>query len=388
MTLDLTSVFVMTALVVNVSGILFIIETLLRRDEGAGRVWAVAFLAGMLTTLAYIVWLQSPDAWWAIAVGNAAFVSATGCMWLGCRRFNGRRMWWSSALVAAAALAAAFAVAAAGPDGGDWAGALWMFVPLLAFAGAAAVECLRGALGESRTAWVLAAVLGFQSLYYVSRTTAFVASGPDSSLFQEAFGTVSTSFVTVTLTIVAVVVTSVLRASRAPMRGYLRPTGDGIARDGILAEDDFAAAMGDICERASQRSELVGVIAVRIDDLEQITTAFGSDVERAVTETWRTGVRRHAPSNALVSDDGPTGLLVGVLVDSPQEGRRVAGMIYRGLFEDLGHVGGGVIPVVGVGVGLSDVSGYDESELVRVAREAASRAAETVETSVLVGEDE
>ena len=96
MTLDLSSVLVMTALVVNVSGILFIVETLLRRDEGAGRVWALAFLAGMLTTLAYIVWAQSPDAWWAVAVGNAAFVAGTGCMWLGCRRFNGRRMAWSS----------------------------------------------------------------------------------------------------------------------------------------------------------------------------------------------------------------------------------------------------------------------------------------------------
>ena len=177
----------------------------------------------MLTTLAYIVWAQTPGAWWAVAVGNAAFVAGTGCMWLGCRRFNGRRMGWSSALVAAAVVAAAVAVLVEGPDGGDWAGALWMFVPLLAFAGAGAVECLRGELRESRTAWVLAPVLGFQSLFYVSRTTAFVTSGPDSALFQRRVRHDPTSFLTVTLTIVAVVVTSVLRATRAPMRGYLRP---------------------------------------------------------------------------------------------------------------------------------------------------------------------
>ena len=80
------------------------------------------------------------------------------------------------------------------------------------------------------------------------------------------------------------------------------------------------------------------------DDLEQISTAFGSDVARTVTETWRAGVRLYAPSNALVADDGPTGLLVGTVVDAPQGARRVAGAIYRGLFEDLGNVGGGVIP--------------------------------------------
>lgn len=388
MILDLQSVLVMTALVVNVSGIVFIVETLLRRDEGAGRIWALAFLAGMLTTLAYVIWAQTPDAWWAVAVGNASFVAATGCMWLGCRRFNSRRMGWPEALVAAAAIAAAVVVFIEGPGGGDWAGALWMFVPLIAFAGVGAVECLRGELRDSRTAWVLSAVLAFQSLYYLSRTTAFVTSGPDSSIFRDAFGTIPTSFVTVALTIVAVVVTSVLRATRAPVRGHLRPAGFGTAPDGILAQDVFGGAMSDLCDRARWRSELVGVIAVRIDDLEQISTAFGSEVARAVTETWRKGVRRHAPSDSFVAEDGPTGLLVGVLVDSPRDARRQAGIIYRGLFDDLGTVGGGVIPVVGVGVALSDATGYDSDALAEVARGAASRAAANVESSVLVGDTE
>jgi hypothetical protein len=387
MTLDLTSVLVMTALVVNTSGVLFIVETLLRRDEGAGRIWALGFLAGMLTTLAYTMWSQNEGAWWAVAVGNGAFVAATGCMWLGCRRFNRRRMDWSVGLVALGVLAAGVSVIVEGEAGGDWAGAVWMFLALIVFAGAGAVECLRGALRESRTAWVLAGVLGLQSLYYVSRTTAFLTSGPDAPLFESAFGTIPTSFVTVVLTIVAVVVTSVLRASRAPMRGYRRRAAV-TTRDGVLEHDVFDGALADLCERASARRELVGVIAVRIEDLDQISTAFGSEVARAVTETWRTGVRHHAPSNALVAEDGPTGLSVGVLVDSAVEARRQAGAIYRGLFDDLGKVGGGVIPVVGVGIALSDAAGYDAQALQRVARDTATRAADSVETSVLVGEAE
>ena len=102
MNLDLYSVLVMTALVVNVSGILFIVETLLRRDEGAGRIWALAFLAAMLTTLAYVIWAQSPEAWWAVAVGNARSSPApaacgsdaggsTGAGWGGPRRSSPRR---------------------------------------------------------------------------------------------------------------------------------------------------------------------------------------------------------------------------------------------------------------------------------------------------------
>jgi GGDEF domain-containing protein len=388
MTLDLASVHIMTALVVNVSGVLFILETLLRRDEGAGRIWSIGFLSAMLTTLAYTVWVQSDGAWWAIAVGNAAFVGGTGCMWLGCRRFNGRRMRWSALLVAGAVVAAALGVAFAGPDGGDWAGALWMFVALIGFAGAGAVECLRGEMRESRTAWVLGAVLGFQSLYYVSRTTAFVTSGPDSALFQTAFGTVSTSFLTVTLTIVAVVVTSVLRASRAPMRGYLRDARAVDQEQGIVSEESFAVLLDGICRRAARRHETVAVTALRLDDLDPISTAFGSDVAGSVAATWRSGVRRHAPTNAVVGQDGPTGLVVGIAVASAQEARRQAGVIYRGLFDDLGKVGGGVIPVVGIGVALSETAGYDPAALTRVAREAASRAAVDVETSVLIDDGE
>ncbi|MCR2762171.1 hypothetical protein NQ152_01480 [Microbacterium sp. zg.B48] len=390
--LDLASVLVMSALVVNVSGLLFIVGTLLRRDEGAGRLWALGFLAAMLTTLAYLIWARSPEAWWAVAVGNGAFVAGTGCMWLGCRRFNDHRTDWPAVVVAATSVAAAGSVYVAGPDGGDWAGALWMFIPLMVLAGAASWECVRGELGSSRTAWALSAVFGVQSLFFLGRTIVYFTSGVDSDLFQNAFGTVAASFVTVTLSIVAVVATSVLRAPRAPMRAHLRPPGFG-TRDGILAQDVFLGALEDLAERAGHRSELIGVIAVRIDDLEQISTAFGSDVARTVTETWRAGVRRHAPSNAFVAEDGPGGLLVGGLMESPREARRQAGAIYRGLFDDLGAVGadgalGAVIPVVGVGVALSDTTGYDPQALSAVARGAARRAATSVDTSILVGEAE
>lgn len=386
MSLDLVSILVITAVVVNVSGVLFILETLLRRDEGAGRIWSVGFLAAMLTTLSYVVWAQFENAWWAVAVGNAAFVAGTGCMWLGCRRFNARPMAWSSLLVAAGVSGAAVTVAIEGEAGGDWAGAVWMFVALVVFAGLGAAECLRGALRASRTAWVLGVVLGIQSLYYVSRTTAFLISGPDSALFQTAFGTIATSFLTVTLTIVAVVVTSVLRATRAPMRGYLRhsrPSGDP---DGVARQDEFAGLLAALCDRAAARSEAVAVTAVRIDDLEQISSAFGTEVAGAIAEAWRAGVRRHAPANAIVGEDGSSGLVVALAVPSAEDARRRAGAIYRGLFDDLGAVGGGVIPVIGVGVALSDTVGHRAGELVRVAREAAGRAATSVESSVLMAD--
>ena len=133
-TLDLASVMVMTALVVNVSGILFIVETLLRRDEGAGtRVGARRSSPAMLTTLAYIVWVQTPGAWWAIAVGNARVRRR--------HRMHVARMPPLQRPTDGAARRRSSPPRCSprrspcvveGPDGGDWAGALWMFIPLLA----------------------------------------------------------------------------------------------------------------------------------------------------------------------------------------------------------------------------------------------------------------
>lgn len=393
MTFDLFTALAFSALVVNVSGIIFIVDTLLRRDEGAGRIWALASLGGMLTTLSYVVWAQNPEAMWAIAAGNAAFATTAGCVWLGCRRFNGQPMMWASVVVVAGVAVVAAAVFIEGRAAGDWAGVTWMFGAVCVFAGAGAAECIRGDLRASRAAWVLAAVLAFESLFYAARTIIFVVAGPDSTLFSQGFGSIAASAVTVTLTIVAVVVTSVLRAARAPMRGAASPAGFVVTDDGILSRTAFDTSMTDLCDRAGWRSETVGVIALRIDDFAQISTAFGGEVVRALTEVWRTGVRRHAPSLSFVAEDGEGGLLVGLLVDSDRDARLHAGAIYRGLFDDLGMAGsttdgdfGGVIPVVGVGVALSDTTGYDVDSLVRVARAAARRAATNVDASVLVGD--
>jgi GGDEF domain-containing protein len=385
-TLDMFSVVVMSTLVVVVSGVVYIVETLLRRDDGAGRIWAVAFLAAMLTTVSYMVWANDPDASWAIAVGNAAFVTGTGCIWIGCWGYNERSMVVPGLVVAVGAIGAAVSVVLSPPDPLGWNGALWMFVALLVFAGAGAVECLRGEMRRSRTPVVLAFVLGLQALFYVARIVGFFVLGPQSDQFNTWLGTIPASFLTITFTIVALVVTSILRAGRTQQRGFERLSRAGVTTDGILPEESFRAQLSDLVERAGWRGELVGVIVVRIDDLHQISTAFGSEIARAVSGSLRSGVRRHSPSNAFVGEDGAVGLAVGMLVDSASDARRRAALVYRGLFEGIGTATGGVIPVVGVGVALTDTAGYDTEGLLRTAREAAHRAATSVEASVIVAD--
>ena len=384
MNLDLYTVSVLTSLVVIVSSVVFLVGMLLRKEEGAGRIWGLAFLLGLLTVVSYLVWATTPSAWWAIAVGNAAYVGNLGCMWLGCRRFNGRPLGISIGAVVVVALTAFAAVVIAGPDGGDWAGAIFYLVGVSLFAGLGAWESMRGEIAANRLAWGLSFVLALTSVFFAARTVVFLAAGPESELFLVWFDTVPASMLTITLAIVAVVVTSVLLAERTRLGGT---EALALGDDDVLPEVSFAHVLLDMSARARRRAELVGVVSLRIDDLPAISTAFGSEAAKSVAAAFNAVVRRYAPTTAFVGQDGPTGLLVGIQPESSTDARRLATRIRRGLFDELSGVVGVVIPVVGVGIALSSTSGYEPSALMREARDAAREAALSTESVIVAGAD-
>ena len=115
MTLDPDTVKLITALVVHVGGGVFVLETMLRKDDRAGRVWALGFIAGMIATEAYLLDAVTDAGWWSIAIGNAAWVATLGLLWIGCRVFNGRQARRSALIVAATAVLAFLAVLVEGP---------------------------------------------------------------------------------------------------------------------------------------------------------------------------------------------------------------------------------------------------------------------------------
>jgi len=256
-----------------------------------------------------------------------------------------------------------------------------MFALLALFGVLGCVECLRGALRATRVAWALAVVLGLHSLFCLLRLGVFIAAGPDSPFFSTWLSTIPTSFVTVTLTIVALVTASILRAGRVPVRGLRFLTGPRgrtaaeMARatgadSGVLVAEQFWIALQGLLTRASWHNELVAVFAVRVDDLQRIATAFGADAAAEIAQAWRRSVRHHVPAAARVGEDGPSALLVSTVVVSAADARRAAERISSGAFEDLRNVPGAVLPTVGVGVALTDDQGWDVAALVDRARAA------------------
>lgn len=384
MTLDLFSVSVMTSAVVLIVGVIYISETLIRRDEVSGRHWSIAFLAGILTTVAYSVWAAG-GGWISVAAGNAAFVAATGFIWIGCRSYNGHRTGWAYATVIGGMIISFVAVAAAGPDGGGWAGVVWMYGALTVLAVLGVWETTRGRLAKTRTTIALAVVLVVEAVYTASRAVAFLILGPEDEAFQSWFASVPASFVTIALVITAAIVTSILRAGRAGMRGYTNlVAADGTDR--ILTEPQFRATVADVLDRAAEKGIGIGVVAMRIDDLPFIAKAFGNEVGRQVAVAARDAVRRTVEPLAVIGDDGATVLWVCDTACDATEARRRASRLATAVFEALRTVPDAVVPVVGIGVAVTQDFGYDARVLIDAAGAASARSAKTGDISVLIAE--
>lgn len=371
MGLDALTVSALTAVVVLVSGTLFTVDTFLRRDETVGRMWALSFLAGMVTSICYIIWAFDRGAVWPIALGNAAFVISAGCMWLGCRRFNDRRM-RPAGIVVAGGGAATLVAALIDHVDGDWAGAATMFVLIALFAGLGSYESFTREMRARRGVLGLTGVLAVECLFYAARAVVFLTLGSDSEVFRVGFSTEVTSIVTVVLTIVALLTTSMLRAGLAPRRGAMRSAALRLSDDGILPHDSFEVIFEQLVARAQARRELVGVVSVRVDDLLQITTAYGRREADAVAAAWRTAVRSAAPTQSVVGDDGSGGLAVTMVPSGPSEARAVAVSLRDAVFDGINAAEVTVLPIATVGTAISSRRGVRPVDLVAAARATAT----------------
>ena len=385
MTLDLFTLTVTTAVVASVASMTYIIETILRRDTGPGRLWAVAFLCGVLTTFAYMAWSAGIGNMIPVAIGNALFVLVPGFMWLGSRRFNDRPGAVAAAVVAVLAVVTLGAALIETPVRGSWGGWPVMAVSLVLLFTAGAIEILRAPLRRLRTSWALTAVLMFVAVFYAVRVVLFVTFGPDSPLFSTWFGSISANFVTMTLTVVAAIVTSVLRSHRTAESRYAWLTEGGVAADGVMRARTFADAAADILARASWRADGVAIIVIHVDGVAEIRRAFGAETADAVVHSCRQAVRRYAPASAIVGEDADTELAVCTPAPTAADARRLGATIYRGCMEELSAAESGLFPVVGVGVAFTEDIGYEFASLQRIALAAARLAIETPGSSVLLG---
>lgn len=259
-----------------------------------------------------------------------------------------------------------------------------MFVGTAAFAALGAMESRVRSMGGAPSSLGLTVVLVVASVFYFARSVVAIADGTDGALFSTWLGPVATGLLTIVMTVVAVVTISTLRAgalAREEQVGTL-----SVATDGVLSEGSFRHALSEELAKARGRSELVAVVALSIEDMAQIRSAFGKAEQEELAADWRAGVRRYSPTFSFAGECGPMTVMVCFPASSVADARRVASLVHRQVLDDFAEMRRAVIPMMGVGVALTSVLGYDVDALVRGAQDAAKASASSSDTSVVLAD--
>jgi diguanylate cyclase (GGDEF)-like protein len=372
MTIDLYTIQLAMTTVTMVAGVMFILDTFLRKTDAAGRVWAVSFMSGILAAFAYAAWIVVPGAWWAVAIGNAAIVLSPALLWGGARAFNGRPdLAWIGILGSAAA---GIAVLAAGPDGGDWAGAAVMFALIAVFASLGAAESLRPPMRENWTARGLTVMFVVVALFYATRTLVFLLRGPEDPVFMTFLGTEASAFVLISLVIVTLASLLILQSERAPRTPGRQEMAVSYNADAVLIGPSFREIIDDWLERANFHDEQLVFMRVELDELDALNTAFGRSVGTQLLGEFTTVVRRYSSPHSDIGTAGRGALVVVAPFGLLEHATADAEAVQAGLREHRIEAAQGIRLSASIGIAGTDRFGYDFDRLMGAAGEAASAA--------------
>jgi len=376
--LDLASIVAINTIIECIAGAMFLGQALLHRHSRAARIWALAFLASILTTVCYLAWAIAPEAWIGNAIGNAAFAIGVGCLWLGAARYNGAPMRWRVGVVGAAALLAFVGSVFDVRD--PWAGSVPLFAILAILAALGAVEARRGKMGRRPFAIGLMIVLAATSAWELARLILFVAFGPESEVFTTWAGSANAGILTAALSIIAVTSTAVL-VSEEDIEGAPLDEDQGSRGLGpVLGGEVFARLIDEMSARARAGGGEITVLALVIPDFDRIHEAFGgAEAERLERHFSESALRRIDPI-APVATAGPGRIVTALSGRSLAAAEQAARAAHRLVAEDLATASGAVVPLVGAGL----VVGRSGRELIAAAVRAADRSAASEDAAVIV----
>ena len=299
MKFDDTTVAVFATFIAILCGVVFILNTALRRNDRVGRIWCLTFVSAILFALSDLILGLEPSAWWATAAANGAGVLLFGMLWSGVRGANLRRSLFGVPLVMAVLVVAGSLVA--GSRHGPWADVMGLHLSVVVLAAVAFVEAERGWLARSLNARILGVSLLAVALYFVVRSAAVLALGSREAGFGSAFGRAVELFVTVGVVVVACTTLSLIQRERFRRPGLNDPSE--AESPGLLSADQFRELAEIWLGRAARDRSTMVLVLIELANLDEINLAFD----------------RHAGDSAiralgqLAVDNTPTAALAGRL---------------------------------------------------------------------------
>jgi len=292
--LDVPTLYIVSAMVISLTGILFIVDAYSRREDVVGRVWSLAFIAGVITTFAYLASSMYAAIWWGIGFGNGTVVFSVAAVWAGARLFNGRRsLLW---VAAAASVLVALSALVLGPAGGTWAGGAPMIAGMCVFGLLGGIECLRGNLWGYRNARFLGAVTMLAGAYYGVRLIFFLTRGPGDAFFSKFLGTGVTSLVVIIFVTGGAFAMVALRGEESRQTYSVRTERGGLS--GTAGPHQFAVITAPMFAEARETGRPAVFVAADIDELGTMNAAFGRAFGDEVLERFIEVLRAALPAGS------------------------------------------------------------------------------------------
>ncbi|MFB2599484.1 GGDEF domain-containing protein [Herbiconiux sp. P17] len=383
MALDLATLLVVSGLVIILCGISFIVNTAMRRNDASGRLWSISFIAGMLTALSFLVWSVSPSLWWVLAIGNTAYVISIGAIWSGARMFNGRKSHIWVALAGGGVIA--LLTGLEGPDSGLWAGSTGLFIGIAVFAGLGGAETMRSRMRRNLNARILSFCLWIVCAFYVLRSSIFVTLGPENPVFATYFGSEITTVITIVLVLLGTISMSILQAERSGARALGDVTVGVHSVVGVLSAASFMQQWADWVERASFNGDRLAMIAMDVDNLPQMNTAFGRTFGDTAIRSVAQIVRHYTPTTSLLGHTGAGRFVIVVVTANANEAERLAIRLQTALVDEPIDPQQSLRATASFGVVDTDAFGYSLPALRRALDDATLTARDEGGNRIVVG---
>ena len=365
MNIDGPTLQMVSGLIIILCGVSFILNTAINRNDPPGRMWSLAFVAGIIVAVGYGVYVISDSTWWSIAVANAGLVVCVGALWSGNRAYNGRSSGF--VVVGALALLVTLATALPGPSGNEWTGAVLLWLVVALFGALGGIEAMRGRLRRSVNGRILAVVSLLVTLFYTGRALAFILVGPESATFSAYFDSAATSILNMSLIVTSCIAVSILVAEQVGSNAVGDITVGIHSAAGVLSGSSFRQAAAEHLQRGERNERGLAVIGADIDNLPEINTAFGRMAGDEAIARFADTLRGCAPLMSLIGHPAAGRVLILASVESATQARAVTERGPKSLVD--GPVGESYQIRLTASFGIADTfdHGYDLAALTTAA---------------------
>jgi diguanylate cyclase (GGDEF)-like protein len=320
--------------------------------------WCVALTLFLAGSAAYLLNGTAHQVW-ANPLGNVLVVAGASSVWAGARSLRAARprLWQ----LGAGPVVTAVASAVDNPAVNNWSGGPVFLALMCLMIALASRELWQLEPGYSRVRIPMAIAAGLVAVYYSFRLTAFLAAGPNGTVFQNYFGSSVTTLVTLVLLVVVSFSMAALSSEQQTRALRAVATRDGLT--GLLNRSAFLELASDELHRLRRSQAQGSLILADLDHFKAVNDTYGHAAGDLALKSFASACTATVRSTDLVGRYGGEEFIFLLPGATPDRAEAIVTEISRQLGEAL-TPGGVRMPTASYGIAPIDHQASELEDLI------------------------